>query len=200
MPKPEQSLCLACGLCCKGVVLSGVRLTEQERTSAVYKHLPVIDTKRGPAFPLPCAKFANGSCLIYSDRPLACRHYRCKLLAGVASGSLESHEAQRRIDELLLFVDKLDKLVTKMPRGEFYRLAAHAADPETPLPLRSQLLTAMGSAGPLWQTLRSLLDEWINSPEELLQRVDAIDDASTPTASDRAGPVLNEGSPAVRRS
>lgn len=169
----EQSLCVSCGLCCKGVTLSGVRLAETELPKAARLHLTVVDTPRGSAFALPCPNLSSNRCQVYDDRPSACASYRCKLLDAVATGNLAATEARSRILELLGLVRVIESLVTAAKMPEFLRVAAHAADPETPTELRAQLLQAMGPAKNFWLTLRSLLDDWVHSPAELQKRLES---------------------------
>jgi uncharacterized protein len=169
-PTEEESICLHCGLCCKGAVLSGVRLLEEERHHAERLGIPVLETPVGPAFAQPCSQLMGNRCRSYQERPKACGTYRCKLLEAVESGQLGYAEAKARVGQLLTLIKEISRLCAPVSLPRFFWSAAHASDPATLPDVRARLLAAMGEARVPWQTLRGLLDNWINSPSELTAR------------------------------
>lgn len=170
VPTTQDSICLHCGLCCSGAALSGVRLTEAERSPMEQRGVQVIETPNGPAFALPCPQLSGNRCRIYSERPVACGAYRCRLLDAVETGQLSYADAMARVEQLLVLVAEVSRLSAPVSLARFFWTAAHASDPATPPEVRVRLLASMGEARVPWQTLRGLLDDWINSPLELMAR------------------------------
>jgi Fe-S-cluster containining protein len=105
----EQRLCLACGLCCNGVIFADVRLMPSDDAVRLRRlGLPLSEAtpdrkKADLKFTQPCAALKGCVCRIYADRPNHCRHFECLLLQSAKAGRLEAaaaleiiHEAQRR--------------------------------------------------------------------------------------------------------
>ena len=63
-----QSLCLACGLCCNGVLFKDVELREGDDAAKLKSlGLPLEQLKRKRRFPQPCAALcADNRCRIYA--------------------------------------------------------------------------------------------------------------------------------------
>lgn len=109
----EQRLCLACGLCCDGVLFKDVELQESDdpaRYSALGLPLQVRrdrrDGRSGAAgsrtiisSPQPCAALLGCRCTLYPARPTQCRQFDCALLLRLRRGELEEAEALRCIQE-----------------------------------------------------------------------------------------------------
>ena len=99
---PEQ-LCLACGLCCNGVLFKDVELQPGDDAERLRSHgLPVRSARKfkgtlnskpetqNPKFPQPCAALCAGNrCRIYAERPARCRQFECALFKSVAAGKTE---------------------------------------------------------------------------------------------------------------
>ena len=114
--KPED-ICLACGLCCDGVIFVDVKLEASDDPmpllalgaplsatrdkSAVSasagqpEHVP--SKSRTGYFPQPCLAFDGCKCGIYNQRPKYCREFECLLLRSVRAGKTEKTAALRVI-------------------------------------------------------------------------------------------------------
>ena len=102
---PAEALCLACGLCCNGVIFADVKL--QAEDDAQRLRVLGIPLRVGPKthkqsglgfkFPQPCRAHDGCHCAIYSDRPRYCREFECVLLKSVAAGRTLQDEALRII-------------------------------------------------------------------------------------------------------
>jgi Fe-S-cluster containining protein len=108
----SQKLCLACGLCCNGVLFADVRLQKDDDAEALQRlGLPVISKGKGWRFAQPCAALEGCRCRIYSERPGYCRAFDCSLLKRVLAGDMErrvalgiitrAREQMTRVTELL---------------------------------------------------------------------------------------------------
>lgn len=84
-----EQICLACNMCCNGMLFAKVKLTPQEGT----EHSAERD-EDGPHFPHPCANLcSSGACDIYEARPGECRAYHCDLLDKLNDGLLSKDAA-----------------------------------------------------------------------------------------------------------
>lgn len=102
MADPASSLCLACGLCCNGVLFKDVELQPGDDAGQLQSlGLPVTiprSARRAPRFPQPCAALgADCRCQIYAERPARCRQFECSLLQLVTQGKMEMPAALRTI-------------------------------------------------------------------------------------------------------
>lgn len=106
MPSADSitdALCLACGLCCNGVLFKDVEL----QPSDDVKRLAAADlrlkaharaSKSKMKFPQPCAALCRDNrCRIYADRPTRCRQFECLLFQATARGEVEIPAALRTI-------------------------------------------------------------------------------------------------------
>jgi len=108
---PEQ-LCLACGLCCNGVLFKDVELQPGDDAEQLKSlGLPIREARkvqrkpgnpkpetRNSKFPQPCAALCEGNrCRIYSERPSRCREFECALFKSVAAGKTELAAALKTI-------------------------------------------------------------------------------------------------------
>jgi uncharacterized protein len=100
MNNPAQQLCLACGLCCNGVIFTAGQLQpgdDAERLRAAGLRLKT-NTQNLPAkFHQPCGAFAECRCTVYAARPDYCRKFECALLKRVNSGATTAAAALNRI-------------------------------------------------------------------------------------------------------
>jgi hypothetical protein len=96
-----QRLCLACGLCCNGVLFKDVELQagdDAARLKAMGLPVQVRPAGRKARFPQPCvALCADNLCRIYADRPARCRDFECALFQAVAGGQTDTAAALRTI-------------------------------------------------------------------------------------------------------
>lgn len=111
-----EELCLACGLCCNGVLFADVRLQAGEEAARLASRgLPLSggaspqadgQTPRrvlepGPRslrLAQPCPALAGGRCRIYAERPRYCREFECLALKSLITGRLALPAARRVID------------------------------------------------------------------------------------------------------
>ena len=122
---PEQ-LCLACGLCCNGVLFKDVELQPvddaerlrslglpiREARRAQSKHGNSKPETRNSKFPQPCAALCEGNhCRIYSERPARCREFECALFKSVAAGQTELAAALKTIRAAHQRADEVRRLL-----------------------------------------------------------------------------------------
>jgi Fe-S-cluster containining protein len=83
--RDPRNLCLACGLCCNGVLFADVKL--QPGDDAL--RLGSLGLKvAGGKFRQPCVAWEGCRCRIYSDRPKYCREFECLLFKRVRAGEV----------------------------------------------------------------------------------------------------------------
>ena len=85
---PAEQLCLACGLCCNGVLFKDVELQPGDDAIGLRKQGLPVSRPRSPVgvlrFPQPCAALGpDCRCHIYPDRPTRCQQFECALLKAV---------------------------------------------------------------------------------------------------------------------
>jgi len=121
---PEQ-LCLACGLCCNGVLFKDVELQPGDdaqrlrslglpvRNARMAKGLPNSKREtRNAKFPQPCAALCDGNrCRIYAERPARCREFECALFKSVAVGGTELVAALKTVRATLRRADRVRRLL-----------------------------------------------------------------------------------------
>ncbi len=89
-----SALCLACGLCCRGLLHKKAVLEEGE-VARFEGVLEVVQEDGAAYFRLPCPQIGeDNACKIYEvGRPLACGRFRCKVLREYLEGERELEEA-----------------------------------------------------------------------------------------------------------
>jgi uncharacterized protein len=114
-------LCLACGLCCNGVIFADVKLQPEEDAD----HLRALGLRlilkaeaggprsapRAPHFRQPCAVLDGCICRIYSERPEYCRQFECLLLKSVKAGRTRSPAALAIIRDARKRAEKVRRLL-----------------------------------------------------------------------------------------
>ena len=93
----EDSICVGCGLCCDGTVLSHLAVVDESDLGRPLQALGVeiIVEADPPVFALPCPAFDGHSCTIYGlHRPHACGEFECDLSTAVTVGELSKAEAR----------------------------------------------------------------------------------------------------------
>lgn len=100
----SEALCLACGLCCNGVIFVDVKLQPNDSASRLRRlGLQVNEGRkcRNDAsvlkFPQPCRAHDGCRCGIYAERPQYCREFECVLLKSAAAGRVSGAEALKLI-------------------------------------------------------------------------------------------------------
>lgn len=120
-------LCLACGMCCNGVLFRDVELQPGDDADALKKlGLPVRSVRRGDGViakaPQPCAALcADNRCRIYAQRPTRCREFECLLFAAVASGEVEVDGAMKTIRQARVRADKVLRLLRQAGDSDEHR-------------------------------------------------------------------------------
>ena len=100
-----EGLCLACGLCCNGVIFADVRLQpgdDAERLRSLGFPLEPLGPRQGAEagrsshalrFCQPCAALEGCRCRSYAERPRHCRDFECVLLKSVRAGRTSRNAA-----------------------------------------------------------------------------------------------------------
>jgi Fe-S-cluster containining protein len=104
----EQSICIGCGLCCDGTVVTHLAVRDESDLGAPLRGLGVeiIAAADPPVFELPCPAVCDGVCTIHSlHRPSACAQFECSLSQGVLDGRVAFEEAQMLISATLTLRD-----------------------------------------------------------------------------------------------
>lgn len=110
------SLCLACGLCCNGVLFKDVELREGDDAAKLESlGLPLERLKKKVRFPQPCSALcADNRCRIYGDRPVRCRQFECALLREMNAGRIEMNAALRVVRSARERAGKVERLLEKL--------------------------------------------------------------------------------------
>lgn len=115
--KTEQSaaaagLCLACGLCCNGVLFNRARAQPDEFAAMNQVGLETGQGSReeGAFFKLPCHHLDGCRCTIYETRFRICRDFSCALLTGLQQGEVAQAEAQKVVADAKAMVDRVSAL------------------------------------------------------------------------------------------
>lgn len=92
-----ESICIGCGLCCDGTVVTHLALRDESDLGAPLRALGVeiIAAADPPVFELPCPALCDGVCTIHSlHRPSACAQFECALSSSFLSGDISPDEAR----------------------------------------------------------------------------------------------------------
>jgi hypothetical protein len=106
----EPSICVGCGLCCDGTVLSHLAVADESDLGWPLRMLGVelIVEADPPVFALPCPAVVGGVCTVYDKhRPHACSQFRCDLLVAVDEGRVTAEAARAVIRETIGQRDRL---------------------------------------------------------------------------------------------
>ena len=104
----EQSICIGCGLCCDGTVVTHLAVRDGSDLGAPLQGLGVeiIAAADPPVFELPCPAVCDGVCTIHDlHRPSACSQFECALSQGVIDGLVSPDEARSVISATLSLRD-----------------------------------------------------------------------------------------------
>ncbi|MCD9623279.1 hypothetical protein [Rhabdothermincola salaria] len=106
----SPSLCVGCGLCCDGTLLSHLALSDESDLGAplMAMGVEVIVAADPPVFALPCPAVVDGVCSIYArHRPRACSLFECDLTRAVAEGRLSTEEGRQTIADTIELRDRV---------------------------------------------------------------------------------------------
>lgn len=120
---PVDQLCLACGLCCNGVLFKDVELQPGDDPVRLRQlELPISapsKTTRPLRFPQPCAALGTDCrCHVYADRPVRCRQFECALLKVVLAGGVGIPAALRTIRITRQQADRVRQLLRAVGNTE----------------------------------------------------------------------------------
>ena len=122
-------MCLACGLCCNGVIFADVKLRRgDDATRLQALGIPLSQPAAGPGakpgagvarrraqrFPQPCVAHDGCRCRIYEERPVYCREFECALLKKVKAGEATSAAAQQLIRKAKQTSEEVKKLLREL--------------------------------------------------------------------------------------
>ena len=119
-----SSLCLSCGICCRGALYPWAMLDKTELEAEETAGVEVISYKDEHAFCLPCGyhNCSDNSCSIYGKRFKVCSRYKCDLLKKALDGEVDLDTAldivrQARGIEMRLF----DQLGGMEPKSTLWK-------------------------------------------------------------------------------
>ena len=114
-----EELCLACGLCCNGVLFKDVELQPGDDAARLKSvGLPVRNPsspQRPPKFAQPCVALgADCRCRIYAERPARCRDFECALFKAVVEGRTDTAAALRLVRAARRRVARVGRLLGEL--------------------------------------------------------------------------------------
>jgi Fe-S-cluster containining protein len=112
---PASRLCLACGMCCNGVLFQIVRVQQTDSIADLERHgLKLRRKKRDPYFDQPCAMLDGCRCTIYAQRPLRCRSFECQQILRLSRGETTESAALKKIEEARKLVGAVQAKLTEV--------------------------------------------------------------------------------------
>jgi len=110
-----EPLCLACGICCNGVLFGDVVLQSGDQPARMRTWGIPLAARRGKLrFPQPCAAFGGDHCGIYAGRPRYCRDFECGLLLAVNAGQINPRVALRWLRAAQRRADRVKRLLRQL--------------------------------------------------------------------------------------
>lgn len=116
-----QDLCLACGLCCNGVIFADVKLQPGDaaaRLRTLGLPLTEVSARRaqggGQKLLQPCPAFDGCECRVYADRPGYCRQFECVLLKSVKARRTPAAQALRVVRTARQRAEKVKRLLREL--------------------------------------------------------------------------------------
>ncbi|MDO8673915.1 MAG: YkgJ family cysteine cluster protein [Dehalococcoidia bacterium] len=111
------SICLACGLCCNGVLHAYAVIDADDVERVTSLDLPVETFGTQLVFRQPCPLYHEQKCSAYANRPRVCQGYRCKLLKELHSGAV----ALEQVAQLVEGAHKIHAdVVAQLPAGYLF--------------------------------------------------------------------------------
>ena len=141
-------LCLACGMCCNGVLFHIVRLQPGDSAGELEAlGVKLRRRKREPYFKQPCDFLQDCTCRIYAQRPVRCRLFECKQLKQLANEEITEIESLRTIEEVKTSVAEVESLLEKAGNTEaaapLFERCAKILENEMSADARASLQTAV---------------------------------------------------------
>lgn len=109
---PSDSVCIGCGLCCDGSVVTHLAVRDESDLGLPLQALGVelLFAAEPPVFALPCPAVHEGRCTIHAlHRPSACSQFECKLSSAVLKGDIAKSDARLIIAEALRLRDEVSQ-------------------------------------------------------------------------------------------
>ena len=109
-PAAEPSICVGCGLCRDGTVLTHIAVRDDSDLGMPLAALgaSIIVEADPPVFELPCPAVSDGVCTIYHlHRPGACGWFECDLSSAVLAGAVGADEARAVIAATVALRDRV---------------------------------------------------------------------------------------------
>ena len=106
----EQSICIGCGLCCDGTVVTHLAVRDESDLGSPLRALGVelIAAAEPPVFALPCPAVVDAVCSIHDlHRPSACSQFECAVSRSVLDGQRTSAHARQLIVETFAMRDEM---------------------------------------------------------------------------------------------
>jgi uncharacterized protein len=121
----SEQLCMACGLCCNGVIFADVQLQPGDDPKRLHALDLVPKTAidkfqegRGKVkIKQPCPAFC-GQCRIYADRPKHCADFECALLKSLEKGHNDLASALKIVATAKKRAEKVRKLLRELGETE----------------------------------------------------------------------------------
>jgi len=125
IPSQGSTLCLACGLCCNGVLHAFANIEPGESAFVEALGLSVMEVDGRARFRLPCPLLDEKRCSIYEfQRPRVCGNYRCELLKKYLSAEVSLESALETINRLQGLLQEVQALLPDRLTGEDLRPAS----------------------------------------------------------------------------
>ena len=105
------ALCLACGICCEGVLHNHALAAHEELERIEQLGISLYEKRDYPAFALPCPCHVDGRCTVYNQRPRACGAYTCSLLQAAQEGTRSFSEAHRIVEQMREVMGRIYKTI-----------------------------------------------------------------------------------------
>lgn len=139
-------LCLACGMCCNGVLFQIVRLQAEDSPRELEKLGMALSRKKTePYFNQPCRFLDNCTCQIYSQRPSRCRQFECRQIVALAGGDTSEAEAAAVIARIHDQVRRVTLLLSAPEPGPHSQAAENEVPTARPIPLMERCRDALRS-------------------------------------------------------
>jgi Fe-S-cluster containining protein len=109
-PADEASICVECGLCCDGTVVSHLAVRDESDLGVPLAALGVtlLVEADPPVFALPCPALHERRCSVYDlHRPSACGLFECAVSSAVAAGTMARADARAVIAETVSLRDRV---------------------------------------------------------------------------------------------
>lgn len=108
-------LCLACGMCCNGVLFHIVRLQPTDSIRDLDAlGMQINRKKHEPYFRQPCTFLSARTCTIYDARPTRCRLFECQQIKDLRAGEIDEAQALNMIEGAKRLVEEIEAMLAAM--------------------------------------------------------------------------------------